>query len=98
LFDLDFFFKLFADLSVDHAEYGLLQPDHSRHFIADCAMTVPPYKQNFNIPYKRFSSEDYSVLHTVLSTHYWSSLYNEISVDAAIDRLNVAVTQAIDLI
>jgi hypothetical protein len=32
-----------------------------------------------------------------LSTYDWSSLYNETSVDAAADRLNVAVTQAIDL-
>jgi hypothetical protein len=61
-------------------------------------MTVRRYKQNFNIPYKSFSSGDYSVLHNALSTHDWSPLYNETSVDAAADRLNVAVTQAIYLI
>jgi hypothetical protein len=32
-----------------------------------------------------------------LSSCGWSSLQNETSVDAAVDRLNVAVTQAIDL-
>jgi hypothetical protein len=37
------------------------------------------------------------VLHNALSNYDWSSLHNEISVDAAVDRLNVAVTQAIDL-
>jgi hypothetical protein len=32
-----------------------------------------------------------------LSTYDWSSLYNEISVDAAVDRLNFVVTQTINL-
>jgi hypothetical protein len=32
-----------------------------------------------------------------LSTYDWSSLYNERSVDAAVNRLNISVTQAIDL-
>jgi hypothetical protein len=32
-----------------------------------------------------------------LATYVWSSLYNETSVNAAVDRLNVAVIQAIDL-
>jgi hypothetical protein len=31
------------------------------------------------------------------STYDWSSLYNEASADAAVDRLNHAVTKAIDL-
>jgi hypothetical protein len=37
------------------------------------------------------------VLYIAVSTYDWSSLYNETSVDAAVYRLNVAVTQAIDL-
>jgi hypothetical protein len=37
------------------------------------------------------------VLYNALSTYDWTLLYNEISVDAAVDRLNHAVTQAIDL-
>jgi hypothetical protein len=37
------------------------------------------------------------VLYKALSTYDWSLLYNETSVDAAVDRLNYAVTQAIDL-
>jgi hypothetical protein len=35
------------------------------------------------------------VFYNALSTYDWSSPYNETSVDAAVDRLNVAVTQAI---
>jgi hypothetical protein len=38
------------------------------------------------------------VLYNALSTYDWSSLNNETSVDAAVDRLNVPVTQAIDLV
>jgi hypothetical protein len=37
------------------------------------------------------------VLYNALSNYDWSSLYNETSVDAAVDRLNFAVIQAIDL-
>jgi hypothetical protein len=37
------------------------------------------------------------VLYNALFTYDWSSLYNEISVNAATDRLNAAVTQAINL-
>jgi hypothetical protein len=92
------FFSSFAYLSVDHAEYGLFQPDHFHPpFIIDCAMPDPRYKQNFNIFYKGYSSGDYAVLYDALSTHDWSSLYNEISVNAAVDRVDVAVTQAVDL-
>jgi hypothetical protein len=37
------------------------------------------------------------VPYNVLSTYDWSSLYDEISVDSAVDRLNVVVRKAIDL-
>jgi hypothetical protein len=54
-------------------------------------------KQNFNISYNRYSAGDYTVLYNALSTYDRSSPYNETSVDVAVNRLNVAVTQAIDL-
>jgi hypothetical protein len=38
------------------------------------------------------------VLYNALFTYYLSSLYNETSVDAAVERLHFAVTQAIDLV
>jgi hypothetical protein len=60
-------------------------------------MPVRRYKHNFNFSYKRFSAGDSAVLYNVLATYVWSSLYNETSVDAPVDRLNVAVTEAIDL-
>jgi hypothetical protein len=53
-------------------------------------------KQKFNIYFKRFSAGNYEVSYNVLSTYDWSSLYNEICVDAAVDRLSV-VTQPIYL-
>jgi hypothetical protein len=36
------------------------------------------------------------MLYNTLSTYDWSSLYNETSVDAVVDRLTVAVTQTIE--
>jgi hypothetical protein len=87
-----------ADRSVDHAEYGLVQSDHFRPpFIIDCAMPIRRCKQNVNISYKSFSAGDHEVLYNALSTYDWSSLYNETSADAAVDRLNFAVTKTIDL-
>jgi hypothetical protein len=60
-------------------------------------MPVRRSKQNFISSYKRFSAGDYAVLHNALSTYDWSSLYNETSPDAAVDKLNVAVIQTIYL-
>jgi hypothetical protein len=60
-------------------------------------MPVQCTKQNFNISCKRFSATDYAVLYNALYTNDWPSPYNKTSVDAAIERLNVIVTQAIDL-
>jgi hypothetical protein len=60
-------------------------------------MPVRRCKQNFNISYKSFSAGDYAVLYNVMSTYDWFSVYNETSADAAFDRLNIAVTRAIDL-
>jgi hypothetical protein len=37
------------------------------------------------------------VLYNALSAYGWSSLYNEIPVDTAVEIFNVIVTQAIDL-
>jgi hypothetical protein len=47
--------------------------------------------------YTRLADGDYALLYNALSNYDWSSLYNETSVDATVDRLNVAVSQAIDL-
>jgi hypothetical protein len=92
LLDLVFFPSNFVVLSVDRAEYGLVEPNHFHpSFIIDCAMPVQRYKENFNISYKRFSAGDCAVLYNSLSTYDWSSLYNETSVDAAVDRLNAVV-------
>jgi hypothetical protein len=51
-----------------------------------------------NSSYKRFSVVDYAMLCNDLSNYDWPSLYNETSVDAAVDRINVAITQAADLV
>jgi hypothetical protein len=90
---LDFFSSNFADLSVDHATYCLVPPDHFHPpFIIDYDMPVRRYKQHFNASNKRFSAGDYAMLYNALSSYDSSALYNEISVDAAVDSLNVAVT------
>lgn len=75
---LDLVFSNFADLSVDHVEYGLVQPDH---FNPQCQFDF----LNCNISYKRFSPGDYAVLYNALSNYDWSSLYNETAVDAIVD-------------
>jgi hypothetical protein len=81
-----------------HDEYGLVQPDHFHSpFIIDSTMPVLCSKRNCNIFYKTSSAGDYTVPCNALSNYDWSLLYNETSIDAAVDRLNVAVTQAIDL-
>jgi hypothetical protein len=86
-----------ADLSVYYEEYGLFHPDDLHPpLITDCAMPVQRFTQHFEVSYQIFSAGDYAVLYIAVSTYVWSSLYSETSVDAAVDGLSVAVTQAID--
>jgi hypothetical protein len=58
-------------------------------------MSVRLYEQNFHISCKRYFAGDYVVLCKSLSVYDWSSLYNEMSVNAAVNRLNVALTLAL---
>jgi hypothetical protein len=51
-----------------------------------------------NTSYKRFFAVDYAVLYNDLSNYDWPSVYNETSADTAAGRINVAVTQATDLV
>jgi hypothetical protein len=50
-----------------------------------------------NIPYNKYYAAGYLMFQNVLPAYDWSSLYNKISVVAAVSRLNVAVPQGIDL-
>jgi hypothetical protein len=66
---LDHVFSNFADLSVDHDEYGV-QLEHFHHpYIVDCTMPVQHCKQNCNISYKRNSAGDYALFFSSLSTY-----------------------------
>jgi hypothetical protein len=81
---LDFVFSSnFADLSVDHAEYGL-NLIISVLFLSLIVQYQLDVLDCF-ISYKRFSAGNYAVLYNALSNYDWSSLYKEISVDAAVD-------------
>jgi hypothetical protein len=64
---LDLVSSNFADLSVDHAEYGLVQPDHFHPpLIIDSTMKIRRFKHNFNNVYERFSAGDYAVLYNAV--------------------------------
>jgi hypothetical protein len=67
---LDLVFSNFADLSFDHPEYGLVQPDHFHSpFVIGCTTPVVRSKQNCNISHKRFSAGDFAVLYNALSNY-----------------------------
>jgi hypothetical protein len=92
------FFPNFVYISFDYLDHGLVHPDPFHPpFIIDCIIPLRRNNQNFNTPYKRYSVGDYVWLHNALFTYDWSALYNETSVDAAVDRLNAVVAQAINL-
>jgi len=50
----------------------------------------------FTICFRKCSSGDHVLLHNTISTYNWSSLYNDASVNAAVDILFVVVTQTIE--
>jgi hypothetical protein len=52
--------------------------------------------QNSNNAYRRFPAGDYALLYNTLLSYDWSPLYNEYSLDVAVNRLNEAVMQAIN--
>jgi hypothetical protein len=74
----------------------LVHPD-VYHPLFVTELKVPSRRSNLlsNISFRRHSSGDYLMLYNTVSTYVWSSVYNETPVDAAVDRLIVAVTHAI---
>jgi hypothetical protein len=75
-----------------------MQPNHFHPpFVIDCTMSVRRSKQNCNVSHKRVPAGEYAVQYNALSNCDWPSLYNDTSADAAIERLNVAVSQTLDL-
>jgi hypothetical protein len=74
----------------------LVQPDvFHPSFVAESMLPTRRSNLLSNISFRKYSSGNYLMLYNTLSTYDWSSLYNEISVDAAVDRLTVAVTHSI---
>jgi predicted Holliday junction resolvase-like endonuclease len=65
--------------------------------VVDCTIPLRRNNRNFNTPYKRYSAGDYVLLYNTQLTCDRSALYIETAVDAAVDRLNAAVAQAINL-
>jgi hypothetical protein len=59
-------------------------------------MPIRSSNQNFNFPFKIYSPRDYAELYNELTAYDWSSVYDGKSIDAAVDRLNIAATLAID--
>jgi hypothetical protein len=90
-----FFFSKFADESDYHAECGPVQPDHFQsRFNTECATPLRCYKQHFNKSCKIYAG-NYAVLYNALSAYDSSSLYNETSFDATVDRINAVPSEYI---
>jgi hypothetical protein len=95
---LDLVFSNFVDISFDYVDHGLVHPDPFHPLLnIYCKILLRRNNQNFNTPYNRYSAGDYVLHYNTLLTYDWSALYNETSVDAAVDRLKAAVTQAMNL-
>ncbi|PNF19791.1 hypothetical protein B7P43_G14658 [Cryptotermes secundus] len=95
---LDLVFSNFGNFSLISVDQGLVHPDPFHPpFIIDCKIPLRQSNQNFSTPCKLYSAGDYALLYNALFTYDWSALYNETSVDAAVDQLNIAVMQAINL-
>jgi hypothetical protein len=93
---LDLIFSNVADFSVNYGVHSLVHPDvYHPPFVTE--LKLPTRRSNMlsGISFRKYSSGDYLMLYDTLSTYDWSSVYNETSVDAAVDRLTVAVTHAI---
>jgi hypothetical protein len=84
---LAMFFSNFADLSVDRADYDI-HLEHSIILYHRLYNANSTFKQNFSISYKRNSASDYALLCSALST-YGLCCVMKMSIDAAVDRLNV---------
>jgi hypothetical protein len=89
---LDLIFSNVTDFSINYD----VHPDvYHPPFVTE--LKLPTRRSNMlsSISCRKYSSGDYLMLYNALSTYDWSSVYNESSVDAAIDRLSVGVTLAI---
>jgi hypothetical protein len=87
----------FNNLSINHDVHVLVSPDtYHPHSITEVLLSVRKSNRSSNISFRKCSSGDYFLLHNFLSTHDWYSLNSGTAVDAAVEKLVVAVTEVIE--
>jgi hypothetical protein len=86
----------FAHFVINVLECGIVKPERYRPlYVIDSIMPFIPSKLSIKITSK-ILARDCSMTQNALHSNEWSSVYEEISLDAAVDRFNDAVTQIID--
>ena len=90
---LDLEFSNFTDLSVIYHVHVLVSPD--TYLLPQVQFPISKSNQSSNISFRNYSSGNCFLLCNTRSTYEWSALYN-VTVDAIVYRLVVAVTQAIE--
>jgi hypothetical protein len=75
----------------------MVKPDLlHRPMVIDIDLRTDKSTHNIEHSYRKFADGHYNKLHNILSNYDWSQVYNNTSVDAAVDSLNAAVHYAID--
>jgi hypothetical protein len=93
---LDLIFSNVTDFSINYDVHCLVHPDvYHPPFVTELKLPTRTSNMLSSISFRKYYSGDYLTLYNTLSTYDWSSVYNETSVDAAVDRLTVPVTHAI---
>jgi hypothetical protein len=88
-------FSYFIMLRITFVHYGIVKPDNYHPpLVIDIYLPFVSWIQNYECPYLKFASGDYTKLYDILSIYDWSCVHDTTSVDAAVAGLNATVQNA----
>jgi hypothetical protein len=95
---LDLAFTNFSELRINFIDSGIIKHDayHPPFVIDVFFLPFDASTSNCEYAYRKFASEDYTLLYSILSTYDWSFMYSITSVYDAVTSLNSVVLNAMD--
>jgi hypothetical protein len=92
---LDLIVSYFMVLRIIFVHSGIVKPDnYPPPLVSDIHLPFVSCIQNYEYPYLKFASGDYTKLYNILSVYDWSCVHDTSSVDAAVASLNPTVQDA----
>jgi hypothetical protein len=95
---LDLFFTNLNRVGIFFVDAGVVKPDACHPpIVIEIPLGLRNSTSHHAHSYRKYASEDYSLLFSFLSNYDWSRVYNNNTVDAAVDSFTNVILQAMGL-